>query len=83
MITRHALLSITLLAAPLAAQTCDNLADLKLSNTTITSAKTVAAGSFKHASWNAGITARLRILQETAGFLPRRRRDPAIQRFAH
>src|SRR5580704_5810260 len=46
MITRHALLSITLLAAPLAAQTCDNLAALKLANTTITSAKTVAAGSF-------------------------------------
>jgi hypothetical protein len=46
MITRRALISIFLLAAPLAAATCDSLADLKLANTTITSAKTIAAGAF-------------------------------------
>jgi hypothetical protein len=43
---RHALLSILLLAASLAAETCDSLPALKLANTTITSAKTVAAGAF-------------------------------------
>jgi hypothetical protein len=41
------LLSISIFAAPLAAATCDSLADLKLPNTTITSAKTIAAGAFK------------------------------------
>ncbi len=46
MITRRVLLSLSLLAAPLAAATCDDLANLKLPNTTITSAKTIAAGSF-------------------------------------
>jgi hypothetical protein len=46
MITRHALLSIALLAAPLAAATCDSLSTLKLPGTTITSAKTIAAGAF-------------------------------------
>jgi feruloyl esterase len=46
MITPRILLSITLLAAPLAAATCDSLADLKLADTTITSAKTIAAGAF-------------------------------------
>jgi Tannase and feruloyl esterase len=47
MIIRCALLSISLLAAPLAAATCDSLASLKLADdTTITSAKTVAAGTF-------------------------------------
>src|SRR5208337_3245848 len=45
-ITRRVLLSLSILAAPLAAATCDSLADLKLPNTTITSAKTIAAGSF-------------------------------------
>jgi feruloyl esterase len=40
------MLSIALLAAPLAAATCDSLAALKLPGTTITSAKTVAAGAF-------------------------------------
>ena len=45
MITRT-LLSISLLAAPLAAATCDSLAALKLANTTITSATTIAAGAF-------------------------------------
>ncbi len=44
--TSRILLSISLLAAPLAAATCDSLADLKLANTTITSAKTIAAGAF-------------------------------------
>ena len=47
MITRNVLLSISLLAAPMAAATCDSLAELKLANTTITSAKTIAAGAFK------------------------------------
>ena len=46
MITRRALLSLSLMVAPLAAATCDSLADLKLPETTITSAKTVAAGAF-------------------------------------
>jgi feruloyl esterase len=46
MITRRLLLSFSLIAAPLAAATCDSLADLKLPETTITSAKTVAAGAF-------------------------------------
>jgi Tannase and feruloyl esterase len=46
MITPRALLSIMLLAAPLAAATCDSLATLQLPNTTITSAKTIGAGSF-------------------------------------
>jgi Tannase and feruloyl esterase len=46
MFTRRALLSLYIIAAPLAAATCDSLADLKLPNTTITSAKTIAAGSF-------------------------------------
>jgi hypothetical protein len=45
MITCRALLSLSLLAAPLAAATCDSLASLKLPDTTITSAKTVAAGA--------------------------------------
>jgi Tannase and feruloyl esterase len=45
MITRT-LLSISLLAAPLAAATCDSLAALKLADTTITSATTIAAGAF-------------------------------------
>jgi feruloyl esterase len=46
MIIHRALLSISLLAAPLAAATCDSLADLKLPNTTITSAKTIPARTF-------------------------------------
>src|ERR1700733_14542981 len=46
MITRRFLLSIFLLAAPLAAATCDSLTELKLPDTTITSAKTIAAGAF-------------------------------------
>jgi hypothetical protein len=46
MITRRVLLSITLVTAPLAAATCDSLAGLKLPDTTITSAKTIAAGTF-------------------------------------
>ena len=46
MIMRRFLLPISLLAAPLAAATCDSLAALKLADTTITSAKTVAAGAF-------------------------------------
>jgi feruloyl esterase len=46
MITRRVLLSISFLAAPLAAATCDSLVGLKLPNTTITSAQTVAAGAF-------------------------------------
>ena len=46
MIMRRFLLPISLLAAPLAAATCDSLAALKLAETTITSAKTVAAGAF-------------------------------------
>src|SRR5271169_348086 len=46
MITRRALLSISLLAAPLAAATCDSLVDLKLPGTTVTSAKTIGAGAF-------------------------------------
>jgi hypothetical protein len=46
MITPRILLSVSLLAAPLAAATCDSLAALKLPDTTITSAKTIAAGAF-------------------------------------
>lgn len=46
MIIRRVLLSISLLAAPLAAETCDSLTELKLADTTITSAKTIAAGAF-------------------------------------
>ena len=46
MTTRYALLVISLLAVPLAAATCDSLTALKLVDTTITSAKTVAAGAF-------------------------------------
>lgn len=46
MITRRVLLSILLVATPLAAATCDSLATLKLSDTTITSAKVVPAGAF-------------------------------------
>jgi hypothetical protein len=46
MITRRLLLSISLIAAPLAAATCDSLTTLKLPDTTITSAKTIAAGAF-------------------------------------
>src|ERR1700678_307285 len=47
MITHRAVFCLSLLmAAPLAAQTCDNLPALKLANTTITSAKTIAAGTF-------------------------------------
>jgi hypothetical protein len=46
MITRRALLSIALLAAPLAAATCDSLVGLKLPATTITSAQTIGAGTF-------------------------------------
>jgi hypothetical protein len=46
MTTLRIVLSISLLTAPLAAATCDSLATLKLPDTTITSAKTVAAGTF-------------------------------------
>src|ERR1700689_2845138 len=46
MITRRALPCLALFAAPLAAGTCDSLAGLKLSDTTITSGATVAAGAF-------------------------------------
>jgi Tannase and feruloyl esterase len=46
MITSRVLFSIALLAAPLAAATCDSLAALKLPDTTIKSAKTIAAGAF-------------------------------------
>jgi Tannase and feruloyl esterase len=46
MITPRVLLSIALLAVPLAAATCDSLTGLKLGDATITSAKTVAAGAF-------------------------------------
>ena len=41
-----ALLCLALLAAPLAAATCDSLGSLKLPDTTITSAATVAPGAF-------------------------------------
>jgi feruloyl esterase len=44
--TFRTLFCIWLIAAPLAAATCDSLADLKLSGATITSAKTVAPGAF-------------------------------------
>jgi hypothetical protein len=37
-------------ARPVAAQTCERLADLKLANTTITTAQSVAAGSFASAA---------------------------------
>lgn len=46
-IPRHALWCIALVTAPLAAATCDSLAHLKLPDTTITSAATVAPGAFK------------------------------------
>jgi Tannase and feruloyl esterase len=46
MITCRVLLSLSIIAAPLAAATCDSLAGLKLADTTITSAATVAAGAF-------------------------------------
>jgi hypothetical protein len=45
-ITRRALLCVSVMALPLAAATCDSLAGLKLADTMITSAKTVAAGAF-------------------------------------
>jgi hypothetical protein len=41
-----ALLSVSLMAATLAGATCDSLVTLKLADTTITSAKTIAAGAF-------------------------------------
>jgi len=44
--TPRVLFVASLVAASLTAATCDSLADLKLPNTTITSAKTIAAGSF-------------------------------------
>jgi feruloyl esterase len=47
MISRRVLLLISLMAAPLAAATCDSLSGLKLPHTTITSAATVAAGAFQ------------------------------------
>jgi hypothetical protein len=47
MIMRRFLLSILILAAPLAAATCDSLASLKLPDTTISSTAVVAAGAFK------------------------------------
>ena len=75
MITRRALLSLLLLAAPLAAATCDSLTALKLPDTTITSAKTVAAGAFTLADRRTGFAVRFLILQEAARFLPRRRSD--------
>jgi feruloyl esterase len=40
------LVGLTFGAKPVAAQTCEKLADLKLANTTITGARTVAAGAF-------------------------------------
>src|SRR5579859_1652705 len=46
MMMRRFLLPISLLAAPLAAATCDSLAALKLADATITSAKIIAAGAF-------------------------------------
>ena len=46
MITCRILLSLSIIAVPLAAATCDSLTALKLADTTIRSAKTVAAGAF-------------------------------------
>ncbi|MFY9610459.1 MAG: tannase/feruloyl esterase family alpha/beta hydrolase [Blastocatellia bacterium] len=44
---------LTLSSTPAVAQTCDKLAELKLANTTITSAKSVAAGAFTPPSGSA------------------------------
>ena len=48
-----AVLLLAILAWPAAAATCESLAELKLPNTTITTAQTVAAGAYTPASGSA------------------------------
>src|SRR5580698_8520911 len=45
-ISKHLVFCAALTAAPMFAATCESLANLKLPSTTITAAKTVAAGAF-------------------------------------